>query len=338
MKWNVTTALKSFLATFVLLLFTFSATAATKNTQFQNRPDVQKFIKMMVKDYGFNQKYLNQLFSQVKEQPTIIVGMSTTKEQLPWYRYRDIFITQERVNQGVAFWKKHQKTLAEVSKRDGVDPSVIVAILGVETYYGKNQGTYRVIDSLSTLAFDYPPRAKFFREELKEYLLLTRENNINPMLLKGSYAGAMGQPQFMPSSYRQYAVNFSSTGQKDLANNPDDVIASVSNYFKQHGWQAQQPVAIPAQVKGSAYKVITSNQLKPNTTLQKLQEYGVAPSAPLSPNAKASFLVLTMPDNAEQYWLGFNNFYVISRYNPRLNYAMAVYQLSQAIKQQYQKG
>jgi membrane-bound lytic murein transglycosylase B len=337
MKWNINSTVTRFLGILILAIAAFSASATTKDTSFANRPDVQKFIKMMVKDYGFNQKYLNQLFSQVKLQPAIVAGMSTTKEQLPWYKYRDIFITQERINQGVAFWKQHQKTLTAVSQRDGVDPSVIVAILGVETYYGKHQGTYRVIDSLSTLAFDYPARAKFFREELKEYLLLTRENNIDPMQLKGSYAGAMGQPQFMPSSYRQYAVNFGSSGQKDLANNPDDVIASVSNYFKQHGWQSQQPIAMQAQVKGSAYKVVPSNQLKPNTTLQKLQQYGIIPATQVAPTAKASFLVLNMPNDAQQYWLGFNNFYVITRYNPRINYAMAVYQLSQAIKQQYTK-
>lgn len=338
MKWNLTFVMKKFLGILLFTLITLSVSAATKNNSFAARPDVQKFIAMMVKNYGFNQKYLVNLFNQVQIQPVIIAGMSTTKEQLPWYKYRDIFITQERVNQGVAFWKKHQKTLTAVSQRDGVDPSVIVAILGVETYYGKNQGTYRVIDSLSTLAFDYPPRAKFFREELKEYLLLTRENNINPLQLKGSYAGAMGQPQFMPSSYRQYAVNFSNNGQKDLANNPDDVIASVSNYFKQHGWQANQPVAMLAQVKGSAYKVIPSNQLKPSTSLQKLQQYGILPAQQIPLATKASFLVLNMPNDTQQYWLGFNNFYVITRYNPRINYAMAVYQLSQAIQQQYQKG
>ena len=156
---------------------------STSAPSFANRPDVKAFIHMMVTQYGFNQADLTQVFNEVEEQPSIVVGMSTTKEQLPWYKYRDIFITPERINQGVDFWKNHQKTLQAVNQRDGVDPAIIVAIIGVETYYGKHQGTYRVIDSLSTLAFDYPSRGPFFKEELKEYLLLTRENNINPMLL-----------------------------------------------------------------------------------------------------------------------------------------------------------
>lgn len=319
----------------LLCLMTAASAQAAHNKSFSNRPDVQKFINMMVKNYGFKQSSLEHIFSQVEEQPTIIIGMSATKEQLPWYKYSDIFITQKRIDEGVAFWKKHQKALQTVSMRDGVDPSVIVAILGVETYYGKNQGTYRVIDSLSTLAFDYPPRSKFFTEELKEYLLLTRENHINPLTLKGSYAGAMGQPQFMPSSYRQYAVAFNAEGNKDIANDPNTVIASVSNYFKQHGWAAGEAIAVPANVKGEAYKVVPSNHLKPNMTIQKLRSYGISPVAPLPATETATFLRLQMADNSEQYWLGLHNFYVISRYNPRLNYAMAVYQLSAAISKQY---
>ncbi|NNM60086.1 MAG: lytic murein transglycosylase B [Legionellales bacterium] len=324
---------------FILFLVSISLSVqAANNTKFVNRPDVQKFINMMVKNYGFKKSALEHVFSQVKEQPSIVLGMSTTKEHLPWYKYNDIFITQQRIDEGVAFWKKHQKTLQAVYQRDGVDPSVIVAILGVETYYGKNQGSYRVIDSLSTLAFDYPARAKFFQQELKEYLLLTRENHINPLKLKGSYAGAMGQPQFMPSSYRQYAVNFNKQGQKDLAHDPDDVIASVSNYFKQNGWTQGELIAIQANVKGEAYKVLPTNQLKPNTTIKKLLSYGVSPISPLPATEMASFIVLEMPDNSQQYWLGLHNFYVISRYNPRINYAMAVFQLSSAISRQYTSG
>jgi len=207
MKWKIWRIIQKMSFSFALLFLASIAQAKTNPpTSFADRPDVQKFITMLVQDYGFNAAYLNNVFSQVQEQPTIIAGMSGTKEQLPWYKYKRIFITQNRVNEGVEFWKHHQKTLDAVAKRDGVDPSIIVAILGVETYYGKQQGNYRVIDSLSSLAFDYPPREKFFREELKAYLLLTREENIDPLKLRGSYAGAMGQPQFMPSSYRLYAV------------------------------------------------------------------------------------------------------------------------------------
>lgn len=329
--------IKTVLLSFILFLAWLPLWAQNSpGTGFGNRSDVQTFIQMMVKQYGFNAQDLTRLFNEVQEQPSVLSGISVTKEQLPWYRYRDIFLTPARIDEGVQFWQAHQKTLDAVSQKDGVDPAVIVAIIGVETYYGKKQGTYRVIDSLSTLAFDYPARAPFFREELKEYLLLTRENNINPLLLKGSYAGAMGQPQFMPSSYRQYAVSYNNnpkTPQKDLANNPNDVIASVSNYFKQHGWQAQQPIATPAQVKGKAYRLLPDNQLKPSITAQKLITYGIKPSQPLVNKGPFSFLMLTMDNNASDYWIGYYNFYVISRYNPRLNYAMAVFQLSQAIRE-----
>jgi membrane-bound lytic murein transglycosylase B len=313
------------------------STGYAASTTFAQRPDVQQFIDMMVKNYGFNKTALTQVFNQVQEQPAIVAGMSTTKEQLPWYKYRAIFITQQRIDQGVAFWKQHQQTLNTVAKQDGVDPSVIVAILGVETYYGKNQGNYRVIDSLSTLAFDYPARAKFFQHELQEFLLLTRENNMNPLLPKGSYAGAIGQPQFMPSSYRAYAIDFGNTGSKDLQNSPDDVIASVSNYFKHHGWQANQPVATLTKVQGKNYQQLSNKVLKPEFTLAQLAQHGVTPIGSYSPTLKANFMALDMADAQQQYWLGFNNFYVITRYNPRINYAMAVYQLSQAIKAQYQK-
>lgn len=339
MRWNIWRIIKKISVSFALLLLASTLQAKTAAPpSFADRPDVQKFITMLVQDYGFNKAYLNNLFNQVQEQPSIIAGMSGTKEQLPWYKYKKIFITQNRIDEGVEFWKRHQKTLDTVSKRDGVDPAIIVAILGVETYYGKQQGNYRVIDSLASLAFDYPPREKFFREELKAYLLLTREENIDPLKLRGSYAGAMGQPQFMPSSYRLYAVDFDSSGSRDILNNPDDVIASVSNYFKQHGWIASQPIASTADVQGRAYKKVTANKLKPDTTLAKLVKQGIRTSPNYSLNTRATFLILTLPQNKQQYWVGYHNFYVISRYNPRLNYAMAVYQLSQAIKQQYARS
>ncbi len=321
-----------------------SAVATTKQTHsvtvvkptgFAQRADVQQFIQMMVKNYGFNQAQLVKLFSQVKEQPAIVKGMTKTKEHLPWYKYRQLFITDKRINEGVAFWKQHQKTLHDVAAKDGVDPSVIIAILGVETSYGKNQGGHRVIDSLSTLAFNYPSRAKFFQNELKEYLLFTREQHVDPLKVRGSYAGAIGLPQFMPSTYRVYAVDFAKTGKSDIFTNPDDVIASVSNYLKLHGWQTQQPVASLCSVKGKTYQKLPKQKLKPEMTLSQLAKYGINPDLRYSPSAKATFMALDMPNDKQEYWVGFNNFYVITRYNPRINYAMAVYQLSQEIKSKY---
>jgi len=288
---------------------------------------------MMVVKYHFDRTYLNQLFAEVKPQPQIVKGMSRTAEHLPWYRYQAIFITPQRIDQGIAFWNKHAETLSKVQEKDGVPASIIVAIIGVETYYGQNQGNYRVIDSLATLAFDYPPRAAFFQSELKNYLLLVRENHFDARSILGSYAGAIGQAQFMPSSYRNYAIDYRETGSKDLRHDADDVIASVSNYFKQYGWQRGQMIAMPATVKGSAYQKLPINHLKPNKNIQALLQAGVKPSQSLPLAVQASLLCLEVRPNQQQFWLGFHNFYVLSRYNPRLNYAMAVFTLSQALEQ-----
>lgn len=316
-----------------LCLSIYPMTGISANSAFNQRPDVQRFINMMVVKYHFDRSYLNQLFAQVKPQPQIVAGMSRTAETLPWYRYQAIFITPQRINQGIIFWNEHAETLAKIQEKDGVPASIIVAIIGVETSYGQNQGNYRVIDTLATLAFDYPQRADFFQSELKNYLLLVRENHFDATSILGSYAGAIGQAQFMPSSYRNYAIDYRNTGSKDLRHDSDDVIASVGNYFKQFGWQRNALIAMPAKVKGVNYQQLPINELKPNRTIFMLKQAGVIPSQPISPQTEASLLCLDMSQSQTNYWLGFHNFYVLSRYNPRLNYAMAVFTLSQALEQ-----
>lgn len=323
------------IASFFLLLTTF-ALATTANVQprkFSQRPDVHKFILMMVHNYHFNEKELNKLFDKVVIQQKILETMAKPAETWPWYKYQSFFITQDRINGGVEFWNKHAQTLKEVETNDGVPADVIVAIIGVETFYGKNQGNYRVLDSLATLAFNYPKRKAFFQEELKEYLLLARDNQFDPTHILGSYAGAIGQGQFMPSSYRNYAIDYRNTGVKDLRNDTDDVIASIGNYLKQHGWDKGQPVAVKAQINGSSYKKLKADQLKPNYTISYLKTLGVTPVSGHYPSsAKTNFMCLE-GKTAGENWLGFYNFYVISSYNPRINYTMAVYQLSEAIRQ-----
>lgn len=319
-----------------ILLFTSLAFAATANLQprhFSQRPDVHKFISMMVQKYHFNEKELNKLFDKVIIQQKILETMAKPAETWPWYKYQAFFITQDRINGGVEFWNKHMQTLKEVEAKDGVPADVIVAIIGVETFYGKNQGNYRVLDSLATLAFNYPKRKDFFQEELKEYLLLARDNQFDPTNMLGSYAGAIGQGQFMPSSYRIYAIDYRKTGVKDLRNDTDDVIASIGNYLKQHGWDRDQPIAVKAQINGDTYKKLTADKLKPNYTVSYLKTMGVTPLAgSYSSTTKANFMCLD-GKTASEPWLGFYNFYVISTYNPRINYTMAVYQLSDAIRQ-----
>lgn len=310
-----------------------SALATTTTISFNQRKDVQNYINMMVVKYHFDRNYLNQLFAGVQPQPQIVAGMSRTAETLPWYRYQAIFITQKRIDQGLAFWNKHAKTLATVEKQDGVPASIIVAIVGVETYYGQHQGNYRVLDSLATLAFDYPPRATFFQSELTNYLLLVRENHLDATKVLGSYAGAIGQAQFMPSSYRNYAIDYRNTGSKDLSHDVDDVIASVGNYFKQYGWQQGGLIVLPATTEGNAYRQLPTNDLKPNRSIRALSKAGVIPSQIVSPHTKATLLCLETSETQVGCWVGFDNFYVLSRYNPRVNYAMAVFSLSQALEQ-----
>ncbi|MAZ38931.1 MAG: lytic murein transglycosylase B [Legionellales bacterium] len=339
---------RAIITTFIICMFTIISTSyattsktssnATKentvnqqNMQFSQRQDVQKFINLMVKKHQFKKENLEQIFNKVHIQQSILKTMSKPAETWSWYKYQKFFLTTSRIQGGITFWNNHAKTLADIEKKDGVPASVIVAIIGVETAYGQNQGSYRVLDSLSTLAFEYPKRKKFFQSELEAYLLLARDNQFDVTSMLGSYAGAIGQGQFMPSSYRHYAVNYNGKGQTDLRSDTDDVIASIGNYLEKHGWARNKIIASKAQVTGSRYKKLTKNQLKPQYSVAFLKKHGVVPIISVPSTAKSNFMVLE-GKNTPQYWLGFHNFYVISRYNPRINYAMAVYQLSEAIK------
>lgn len=298
------------------------------------RPAVNAFINSMVKNYQFNGPLLADLFNQVQIKSSIIDRMNQPQEASSWNRYRTFFITPVRIKGGAAFWNQHSQTLAYAQKQYGVPANMIVAILGVETQYGQIMGKYRVIDALSTLAFNYPPRSAYFKKELAEFLLLTREQHLDPLKIYGSYAGAMGAAQFMPSSYRAFALSFKGNNKVDLWNNPNDAIVSVANYFKNHGWQPGQPIATPALFKNDLYKTLINNKLQPTYTLQRLAAAGIHPRIPVKNTLKANLIQLKNPGQNE-YWLGFNNFYVITAYNTSQNYAMAVYQLAQQIQQKY---
>jgi membrane-bound lytic murein transglycosylase B len=254
------------------------------------------------------------------------------EKKLAWYEYRRIFLTQSRIEGGVAFWNRHADVLTQAEKAYGVDAQVIVAIIGVETRYGGNTGKYRVLDALTTLAFDYPPRSKFFRSELEQYLLMARADHIDLLGTKGSYAGAMGYGQFMPSSYQRYAVDFDHDGKRDLWDSPMDIVGSVANYLHEHGWDPGAPVTMRASVTGTRYESVIKKGLKPETSVRKLRAEGITPSKPL-PNDTLAALISLDQENGPEYWLGLNNFYVITRYNHSPLYAMAVYQLSEEIRQ-----
>ncbi len=303
---------------------------------FSQRKDVQIFINEMVVKHRFKRQDLISILNEVNLQPQIIVSMDKPYEKKPWDLYKQLFLTPQRIEAGVEFWKANRKALEKAEMKYGVPANIIVAIIGVETLYGKNQGSYRVLDALSTLAFNYPKRAEFFTKELSEFLLLCREHQVSPTLYLGSYAGAMGKPQFMPSSYRYYADNFSGNTKKDLMNDNDAVIASVANYFHKHGWQMNQSVAQPAKVEGFRYrKINTANKIAAYQAKQ-LDAAGVKPltASPIQATNKVGLIELTT-QTGQEFWLTYPNFYVITRYNTSPQYAMAVYLLSQQLKTQW---
>lgn len=297
---------------------------------------VDQFINEMVNVHGFDTQKLKILFSKTKYSNRVLQAISKPSEGLSWYKYRKIFLQDPRINMGVEFWKKHKKTLNRAVAVYGIPPQIIIAIVGVETQYGKYTGKDKVMDSLATLAFHYPKRGKFFRSELEQFLLLTREQNINPLSLKGSYAGAMGIPQFISSSYRNYAVDFDTDDKKDLWQNPVDAIGSVANYFHQHGWKVGAPVTYPVRVTGNKVKSIINENLKPHIKAGDLKNYHVVLDQDIAETTLLKVMELKQK-NHNDYWVGLHNFYVITRYNHSTLYAMAVYQLSEEIKTKYKK-
>ena len=297
------------------------------------RPEVKEFIAHMSKAYGFKKGALRKLLKSAASQPAIIDAMSKPAEKAKlWYEYRPIFLNERRIREGTEFWVAHRQALDQASIKSGVAPEYLAAILGVETYYGRLTGTYRVLDALVTLSFDYPPREKFFRDELEQYLLLTRDAHLDPKALKGSYAGAMGAPQFMPSNYRRYAVDADANGRIDLWNDWPDVCASVGNYLKEHGWNTGEPVLEEATVPAEKAGDLDGRKLALSETIASLEAKGVTFDTSLPPEAPAILIAADEPDGV--HWrVGYNNFFVITRYNHSPLYAMAVYELATAMKQ-----
>ncbi|RJG12121.1 lytic murein transglycosylase B [Pseudomonas cavernicola] len=300
---------------------------------YEGSPQVAEFVAEMTRDYGFAGEQLVSLFREVERKQTILDAISRPAEKVkPWKDYRPIFITDSRIARGVDFWRQHEAALARAEQEYGVPAQVIVAIIGVETFYGGNTGSYRVIDALSTLGFDYPPRAEFFRKELKQFLLLAREQQVDPLTLKGSYAGAMGLPQFMPSSFRAYAVDFDGDGHINIWSDPDDAIGSVASYFKRHGWVTGEPVVSTAQVNGEKADEGLTQGLDPVKTVGQLRALGWASHEALRDDLAVTAFRLD-GEAGPEYWLGLPNFYVITRYNRSAMYAMAVHQLSDLLVQ-----
>jgi membrane-bound lytic murein transglycosylase B len=289
-------------------------------------PGIPEFIDEMVAKHHFKRSELKRLFRRAEYKQSVIDAITTPATTKPWPEYRAIFVNDERIQAGLKFWKHYAHTLRRAEKKYGVPQEIIVALIGVETQYGEHTGTYRAIDALTTLAFKYPQRAAFFRSELEQYLLLARAQGFNLLGVQGSYAGALGIPQFMPSSYRKYAVDFDHDGKIDLMNDPVDAIGSVANYLKQYGWVRGQPVALLGKVSDVTHIA----ELADARSVRDWAAAGVVPERDVVGDTKARLIDFTVADGKE-FWLAFDNFQVITRYNNSDFYAMSVYQLAEAL-------
>ena len=300
---------------------------------YDSHADAQKLIDELQQD-GFDPAYVRSVLAKAERKESILEAISRPAEKrLDWGEYRAIFIEPKRVAQGLEFWQEHRETLERAEQQYGVPPEIILAIMGVETRFGRITGSYRVLDALATLGFDFPRRAEFFRGQLADYFRLVRAEGVDPESLKGSYAGAMGYGQFIPSSFLAYAVDFDGDGRRDIWDNPVDAIGSIANYFAEHGWRKGEAVIADPVFNDASVDELVNQDLKPELTLVQWSEKGVTPREALNADMKATLMRLSSGEKNE-YVLGLHNFYVITRYNHSRLYASAVYELSQLYKEQ----
>lgn len=304
---------------------------------FLTRDEVRQYIADISEEHQLDPYRLANLFAAVGPKQSILDAIAKPAEKaLTWAQYRPIFIKQKRVNDGRAFMKKYAEELARAEATFGVPANIITAIIGVETFYGKVTGKHAVLRALATLGFDYPPRAKFFKSELTAFLILSQEENWDPLTVKGSYAGAMGWPQFISSSYREYAIDFDQDGATDLFDSVPDAIGSVANYLKRHGWKANAPIVEPlllSAANAKATKKLIRKSLKPVVSPKTLANLGHE----VNQDAPVSVMVMN-GKTGEETWVGYTNFYVITRYNHSALYALAVFQLSEQLRADIDRG
>lgn len=324
-------AKKNVLVILALLLLAMAGAGWPNVNLDDKHPGMDAFVADMMKKHGMDGDKIRGLLSQAKKRQDILDAISRPAEAKPWHDYRPIFLTQKRIDDGVAFWTENEALLNNVAQKFGVPQEIVVAIIGVETSYGRITGRYPVVDSLTTLAFHYPPRSRFFKSELEQYLLLGEEEALPLDELKGSYAGAMGLGQFISSSYREYAVDFDDDGKRDLWQSKADAIASVANYFKAHRWRPGGPIVSRARVDDG--RDLEDLPLKPSYPVSQMVDWGYAPTEEIDPAELATLIVLE-GDAGTEHWIAYENFYVISRYNHSALYSMAVVQLSEAIMAQ----
>jgi membrane-bound lytic murein transglycosylase B len=320
--------MKKTLAVITLLAFAL-APLSLSAASWLERDDVQAFIDRMESEHELERDWLESVFANVIRQDAVLEAIASPAEAMPWHRYRPIFLTEARIEGGVRFWEENESTVRRASQEFGVDPEMIVAIIGVETYYGRHKGRHPVLDSLVTLGFDYPPRASFFRRELEQLFLLADEESLDIHELRGSYAGAMGLGQFISSSWRAYAVDFSGSGNRDLYNDLEDGIGSVANYFARHGWRGGDAVVVPAVLpEDRSYEIGNPLQRRPASELRRA---GLIFSEGIADEEQVLPVQLEQADGEIRWWVGLNNFWSITRYNHSPLYAMAAWELSREI-------
>ena len=307
------------------------AAAAPACGQRPLRPEIESFIDEMALKHAFDRPSLRRIFRQAQPRPAVIRAISTPGTARPWHEFRALYIEERRLAGGIEFWRQNAAALARARREYGVPEEIIVATIGVETVYGRNIGRFKVLEALSMLAFDYPPRAPLFRAELEEFLLLTRETGFDALATRGSYAGAMGIPQFLPSSYRKYAVDFDGDGRPDLWGSAADAIGSVANYYRAFGWHTGAATVVEAQAAGDEVESVLAEGIKPHARIADLRRRGIVPLAPVDEEAPAA-VVRVEAESGPQYWLGLQNFYVITRYNRSVNYALVVHELARELR------
>ena len=302
------------------------------------RPEVRSFVAEVVARDRFKRRWVERILAAAESRPAVIEAMTRPAERVrPWFEYRALFLTEKRIREGAEFYAAHRALLEDVARRSGVPGAIVAAIVGVETSYGRQTGHFRVLDALATLAFDYPPRAAYFRSELEQLLLLARDKGVDPLTATGSYAGAMGAPQFMPRSYRAFAVDGNGDGKVDLWNNWPDIVESVAHYLAANGWRRDESVFVPAELWYPGVEGLTNGKLELSWSVETLQLKGVEFATALPPEARAMFVALRGADGPT-YGVGFHNFWVITRYNRSAMYARVVNELADTIMQSLASG
>ena len=321
----------------VAALLVYGPSPVAGSAALDPETEIEPFVARMAENHGVPAHRTRALLTQARVLDPVLEAIQRPAERKPWHKYRKIFITEKRIVRGAEFWRAHAHALTRAEEKYGVPPEIIVAIIGVESFYGVHRGRFRVLDSLATLGFRYPKRSAFFLSELEAFVLLCEDERLDAQGVEGSYAGAMGIAQFISSSYRRYAIDFDGNGARDLMRSPEDAVGSIANYLSEHGWRPGAAIAVPAEVEGDAFRAVVEQGMKPHASLASIRASGVSFATYAAEEEQGALLEFEIR-NGHEYWVGLTNFYVITRYNHSRLYALAVLQLAQRIRERYGAG